>query len=69
MTAILTLLTGRCTIEPVSLAPIGWIVKIIAFHRAFLKVAFNPYHPEEHYMRGPGPAWRAKHGIAEVAQH
>jgi hypothetical protein len=19
------------------------------------------YHPEEHYMRGPGPAWRAKH--------
>lgn len=20
------------------------------------------YHPEAHYMRGPGPAWRAKHG-------
>jgi hypothetical protein len=20
------------------------------------------YHPERHYMRGPGPAWRAKHG-------
>jgi hypothetical protein len=19
------------------------------------------YHPEAHYMRGPGPAWRAKH--------
>jgi hypothetical protein len=19
------------------------------------------YHPERHYMRGPGPAWRAKH--------
>jgi hypothetical protein len=23
---------------------------------------FHPYHPERHYMRGPGPAWRAKHG-------
>ena len=23
---------------------------------------FNPYRPEQHYMRGPGPAWRAKHG-------
>jgi hypothetical protein len=22
------------------------------------------YHPERHYMRGPGPAWRAKHEIA-----
>jgi hypothetical protein len=23
---------------------------------------FNDYRPELHYMRGPGPAWRAKHG-------
>jgi hypothetical protein len=22
---------------------------------------FNTYRPERHYMRGPGPAWRAKH--------
>jgi len=22
----------------------------------------RPYRPELHYMRGPGPAWRAKHG-------
>jgi len=21
---------------------------------------FNPYHPELHYMRGPGPKWHAK---------
>ncbi len=20
------------------------------------------YHPELHYMRGPGPAWHSKHG-------
>jgi hypothetical protein len=22
----------------------------------------HSYRPERHYMRGPGPAWRAKHG-------
>ena len=25
----------------------------------------DPYRPELHYMRGPGPKWRAKHGISE----
>jgi hypothetical protein len=24
------------------------------------------YHPERHYMRGPGPAWQAKHGKPQV---
>jgi hypothetical protein len=23
---------------------------------------FNPYRPELHYMRGPGPKWHAKNG-------
>jgi hypothetical protein len=23
----------------------------------------EPYRPERHYMRGPGPKWRAKHGL------
>ena len=32
-----------------------------AFWRHFIDRAFNPYRPELHYMRGPGPAWRAKH--------
>jgi hypothetical protein len=31
-----------------------------AFLRQFLVRAFDPYRPELHYMRGPGPAWRAK---------
>ena len=22
---------------------------------------FDSYRPEQHYMRGPGPKWRAKH--------
>jgi hypothetical protein len=33
-----------------------------AFWRQFFATAFNPYRPELHYMRGPGPAWRAKYG-------
>jgi hypothetical protein len=33
-----------------------------ALWRQFVDRAFNPYRPELHYMRGPGPAWRAKYG-------
>ena len=28
---------------------------------------FDPYHPELHYMRGPGPKWRAKHASTAVS--
>jgi hypothetical protein len=29
---------------------------------------FDPYRPELHYMRGPGPKWQAKHaGSARFA--
>ena len=31
-----------------------------AFWRQFFTRAFDPYRPELHYMRGPGPACRAK---------
>jgi hypothetical protein len=24
----------------------------------------DPYRPELHYMRGPGPKWREKHSLA-----
>ena len=27
---------------------------------------FDTYHPERHYMRGPGPKWRAKHAPMAV---
>ena len=29
------------------------------------KGLFDPYRPELHYMRGPGPKWRAKHHAAK----
>jgi hypothetical protein len=28
---------------------------------------FDPYRPELHYMRGPGPKWHAKHDRAPAA--
>jgi hypothetical protein len=28
----------------------------------------DPYRPELHYMRGPGPKWRAKHGATEPGE-
>jgi hypothetical protein len=37
------------------------LAELRAFWRQFIAKAFNPYRPELHYMRGPGPAWRAKH--------
>lgn len=27
----------------------------------------NAYHPERHYMRGPGPKWHAKHTASLIA--
>jgi hypothetical protein len=30
--------------------------------RRFAKDFAKPYRPELHYMRGPGPKWREKHG-------
>jgi hypothetical protein len=44
------------------------LAEIRAFWRQFFARAFNPYRPELHYMRGPGPAWRAKH-MASSRRH
>jgi hypothetical protein len=41
-----------------SLIRIGTLAK--AWH-GLLTTMFDPYRPECHYMRGPGPKWRAKH--------
>ena len=29
--------------------------------RTLANAMFDAYRPELHYMRGPGPKWRAKH--------
>jgi hypothetical protein len=37
--------------------------KIVAYlsRALFLAELLDRYHPERHYMRGPGPKWLAKH--------
>jgi hypothetical protein len=38
----------------------GLIADIARLVRS-LQTLFDPYRPERHYMRGPGPRWHAKH--------
>jgi hypothetical protein len=32
-----------------------------------IRELLDPYRPELHYMRGPGPKWREKHQSVAVA--
>jgi hypothetical protein len=41
-------------------AKLGVLGEIRSFLHQFFIKAFDPYRPELHYMRGPGPACRAK---------
>jgi hypothetical protein len=40
----------------------GCVLNAVArrWHRVRTSL-FDPYRPELHYMRGPGPKWREKH--------
>jgi len=40
--------------------PAGLWHELASFFRQFIIAAFHPYRPEQHYMRGPGPACQAK---------
>ena len=35
---------------------------IASLLRELVRGFLNPYRPERHYMRGPGPKWRELHG-------
>jgi hypothetical protein len=43
----------------------GLTEDLAALMRA-LRDLVDPYRPEQHYMRGPGPKWHAKHDTAEA---
>ena len=40
--------------------------QIAAKTRRLTQYLRDPYRPERHYMRGPGPKWREKHGELAV---
>jgi hypothetical protein len=40
---------------------------LAALWRSLAHDLFDGYRPELHYMRGPGPRWRAKHEVRSRA--
>jgi hypothetical protein len=56
--------TAHFDVVPAVVPSIGLWREVTGFLHQFVIAAFDPYRPEQHYMRGPGPAWRAKHGAA-----
>jgi hypothetical protein len=39
---------------------------IVSVLRELARGFVDPYRPERHYMRGPGPKWRERHGWPEL---
>jgi hypothetical protein len=44
-------------------------VEIADLVRNLAASLFDPYRPELHYMRGPGPKWHAKHDPAPTTAY
>ncbi len=56
-----SIISGSSSPLPASSAPpSGLLQEIRQFWRQFFVAAFDPYRPELHYMRGPGPACAGK---------
>ena len=63
MTTHSTPITTRIADIPAPLpahSPRRMLAEISDFWRTFIKAAFHPYHQEQHYMRGHGPACASK---------
>jgi hypothetical protein len=58
-------------IAAISGSAIAWLPRpltllmpaLSAFWHELTRDMGGPYRPERHYMRGPGPKYRAKHGL------
>ncbi|WP_167768137.1 hypothetical protein [Bradyrhizobium sp. MOS001] len=44
--------------QPLNLVATNW--------QKLVRIAGNPYRPELHYMRGPGPKWHAKYRASRL---
>ena len=49
-----------------STSPEAAMAYVLQVGKDLLQGFTDPYRPEKHYMRGPGPKWRAKHGQAKT---
>jgi hypothetical protein len=43
------------------------LTEVAAFVQDLVRSLYDPYRPELHYMRGPGPKWHAKHDHRSAA--
>jgi hypothetical protein len=46
---------------------IAWGALVSECWRSLRNPIFDTYHPELHYMRGPGPKWHEKHASSRIA--
>ena len=58
--AITAISGSAAALLPRPLADIGHV--LATYWCNLTRQLFDDYRPELHYMRGPGPAWRAKNG-------
>ena len=56
----MTMITSDTLAAPRHDGRASFLAEVRGFWRQFFARAFDPYRPELHYMRGPGPACRAK---------
>lgn len=66
-----TLLISRSSNPPAYVAvSAAGLAAVVGSWRALNEWIFDPYRPELHYMRGPGPKWREKHAhVAPKQSH
>ena len=54
---------------PTPFTLVGWVSAfpvVAVLWRELRKGFFDSYRPELHYMRGPGPKWRERHGAPDA---
>jgi hypothetical protein len=65
--AVKTIFAGIKSMVPVMstlITGIRWLLAGVSFLRhEIAETLADTYRPEMHYMRGPGPKWREKHGF------
>jgi hypothetical protein len=52
-----------CSVLLTTHSPTYGLTAVQRYWRRLAGSLSDPYRPELHYMRGPGPKWREKHGI------
>jgi hypothetical protein len=59
---------GRQTVRrPAARQADGLAADLVDLFHTLTRSLFDTYRPEQHYMRGPGPKWHAKHDPAPMA--